>query len=172
MIIFEILCLVLIACCVVLCLRKGHKRLAFRICSAVLVMLMAQYLGTHIGDLMLPDLIKDPRGVLGDELLDKINDSLASILGTIILFLTFLIILKQMFRIIEGRMNKNIQKIIAHRVLGTLNGIYTFRIDNRIVIILRKWIGQRSINKIRYLDKDAYRSDSGLIILKYERILN
>ncbi len=121
--ILDIICLVIIAASVIICTLNGLKKIIFKICSFFLAMLLAKFLGFKFGNFILPEAIKDNQ-LFGAELSEKINDSIASVVGTIIILVVSFIILRLIFKVIEFKLGSNLQSIVINRLLGALVGLF------------------------------------------------
>ena len=121
--VLDILSLVFILASVAICTLKGLKKIVFKICSFFLAMLLAKLLGFKVGELVIPELVKDNK-LFGSEMAKKINDSIASVVGTIIIFLASFIILRLIFKVVEFKLGSSMQSIVINRLLGALVGLF------------------------------------------------
>ena len=119
----DILCLVIISASIVICTLKGLKKIIFKVCAFFLAMLLAKLFGFKVGDLVIPELVKDNK-LFGSEMAKKINDSIASVVGTIIIFIVSFVILRLIFKIVEFKLGSSMQSIVINRLLGALVGLF------------------------------------------------
>ncbi len=119
----DILCLVIISASIVICTLKGLKKIIFKVCAFFLAMLLAKLFGFKVGDLVIPELVKDNK-LFGSEMAEKIDDSIASVVGTIIIFIVSFVILRLIFKIVEFKLGSSMQSIVINRLLGALVGLF------------------------------------------------
>ncbi len=116
--IFDCIGMALIALFVAVFAFKGCKKLIFKFAAFAIAMIFAKLIGQKFGHFLLSDFIKLDIG----ELSDKVNGTIISVLGTLILFLLLFVFLRLIFKVVEGKFEKSIQSVIVDRICGALVG--------------------------------------------------
>ena len=131
--------LVVICVAVVLCAINGKRKTVFRICAFAIVIIMAKLVGARLGKILLSDIVKIKENSLGFTLSEKFYSTLISTLGTLIVFLILFFILKKIFSIVEGKMERKLHSVIIDRLCGTLDGLFfdvAAVVVNKIVVVI------------------------------------
>ena len=102
--VFDYISLAVIAFFTIICAIKGLRRMIFKLCAITLAILISKY--------------------CGEWLLEKANISLDSAIGLFVIFLLSYIILRLVFKIIEGKLDKTVRSILIDRLLGALVGFF------------------------------------------------
>ncbi len=110
--------IILIISSVAICVFKGFKKIIFKLAAFAIAMVLAKFIGQSFGNLLLSDFIKFDIGSVSD----KVNNTIISILGTLIVFVLLFVFLKLIFKVVEGKFEKNIQSVIVDRLCGALVG--------------------------------------------------
>lgn len=151
--------------------RKRNKQ-HFKTVLFVFVSLLSVLHGLDFGDLLLPDLIDIGTEILSISFSEKIYSTLVAVLGTIILLISVCVLLKRVFRIIDGKSDKRIKKALLHRICTTLSAFFekfTVKFVYRKAIrIVKKYVIDLKAKAI--FDKQM-KMPRQLLVLRFSRIL-
>ena len=118
--------LALIGVCVVFCVYKGFNNRIFKSLSFAYICILACCLGSKYGKLLIPDIdfIDIENKLMERHITEKINSAIVSALGTIILIISLNILLKQIFKVVDGRLEKTLYVEIMDRICGAVDGLF------------------------------------------------
>lgn len=125
--------LALVGLCVVFCVYKGFKSKLFKSLSFAYICVLAGCLGSKYSGLLLPniDFVDLENNIFGKSLTEKINSAAVNLLGTIILVISLNIMLKQIFKVVDGRLEKSLYVEIMDRIRGAVDGLFVlYKIGN------------------------------------------
>ncbi len=114
----DFLCIAIIVVFTAICAFKGMKKIIFRMVAFIVAMLVAKLLGYKIGNFLLSDIIQIDIGPVSN----RVKETIISVVGTLLLFVILFIFLRLIFKVVEGKFEKNIQSIIIDRLCGALVG--------------------------------------------------
>lgn len=121
--VFDIVTLAVFVVSVIICVWRGFLKTVLKLGAPVLAALGARLLGRSLGKLLLPDLIKKPPSGMSVDSLSRVNETIASIVGTVIVFVVLFIV----FRLLAGLIAKIVKKVtktsVLDRVVGAVFGI-------------------------------------------------
>ena len=164
--ILDIICIAIIAACMMICLIKGFKKVIFKLSSFVIAMILAKLFGNRIGKALLSKIIDIDIGAFSD----KLNSAIISALGTLIVFVMLFVLLRLIFKVVEGKMERSIRSVVVDRLWGALTGFiigvaFVFVFTETVYIILTTVSAIKcSTEAVEYIDKT--------IIFKFFRNLN
>lgn len=119
--VFDIVTLAIIAVSVIVCTIKGFAKILLKIGAFILAVMLSRIFGEKLGLAVFPNLIKSDS--ISASSLNKINNTLAQVLGTAVLFIVLFIIL----RIISMILSKVIKNAPVagslDRLLGAVVGV-------------------------------------------------
>ncbi len=118
--ILDYISLAFICAAIVFCSFKGIKKVIFKTAAFVISIIVAKLIGEKFGDLLLSEIIDLDVGILSE----KVNGTIIAVLGTLILFVLLFVFLRLIFKVIEGKYEKNMQSMIVDRILGALVGFF------------------------------------------------
>lgn len=170
--IVNIINLLLIGIAIVLCVGNGFRKRIFKILASVTALYLSAFLVREYGVLLLPDIdiISLKNELLSEMLTEKINSAIVSVLGTIILTLFLHILLKQIFRVVDGKIEKNIQVEVFDRIRGAIDGL--FLIFEPITWVTFTARTHLTADKIKRYVVEYFLLPSKIDIYKLERNLN
>ena len=121
--IFDFITLAVFLVSVVVCTWKGFIKTLFKLGAFVIAAIVAKIFGDSIGELWFSDLISSSENAIGPAMLDKINESLATVIGTLIVFLIFYVVLRIIFSVVAKIVKKAVGITAADRILGAVFGV-------------------------------------------------
>ncbi len=112
----------------VFCVIKGFKKNIFKTLAFVYAVVFAGFVTTKCNGLVLSniDIISLENKLIGAVWTEKINSAFTTALGTIIMTVTLHIMLKQIFRVVDGRFDSDIYTEITDRLRGAVDGLFVF----------------------------------------------
>ena len=119
----DIICLAVIAVSVIICLLKGFKNIFFKLCSFVIAMYVAKIYGARVGEKLLAFLKSHPTETVDTALLERLSDSVVSVIGVGLVFTVLYFVLRLIFKIASSKVGQNAGSIIADKLLGALVGL-------------------------------------------------
>ena len=125
--------LTLIGACVIFCVYRGFKCKMFKSLSFAYTCVLAGCLGSRYGKLLFPniDVLNIENKLLEKNLTEKINSTVVSLLGTLILIISLDILLKQIFKVVDGRWERSLYVEILDRLRGAVDGLFVlYKIGN------------------------------------------
>lgn len=125
--------LALVGICVVFCVNSKLKKTIFKAFSFAYTSLFLVCIGNKCSKLLLPNFnsIDVDSKLLEKSVIEKINSTVVTLVGTIILIISLNIMLKQMFRIVDGRLEKSLYVEIMDRIRGAVDGLFVlYKIGN------------------------------------------
>lgn len=125
--------LALVGICVIFCVYKGFKSKIFKSLSFAYICVFATCIGSKYSKLLLPNfnVIDIENNLLEKSLTEKINSTIVTLVGTIILIISLNIMLKQIFKIVDGRLEKSLYMEIMDRIRGAVDGLFVlYKIGN------------------------------------------
>ena len=120
----DIICLVVIAVSVIICLLKGFKNIFFKLCSFVIAMYVAKIFGARVGNALLMHFTNTDKETIGASFVEKLSESMVSAIGTGLLFFVIYILLRLIFKITFIGIGKDVGSVVADRLLGGLIGLF------------------------------------------------
>ena len=121
--IFDIIALIVFLVSIVICLWRGFLKTVLKLGAPVLAAICARFLGRPLGGILLPKLIQKPPSSMSADTLERLNGTISSVVGTIIVFVVLFIA----FRLLAGLLAKTVKKItgtsVLDRVLGAVFGL-------------------------------------------------
>ncbi len=125
--------LALVGICAVSCVNSEFKRTIFKAISFAYTSLFLVCVASKCNKLLLPDFnsIDVDGNLLEKSVIEKINSTVITLVGTIILIISLNIMLKQMFKIVDGRFERSIYVEIMDRIRGAVDGLFVlYKIGN------------------------------------------
>ena len=119
--IFDTICLVILAFFAIIFAIKGLKKIVFTILSISIATFVSRLVGGKLGVSLLPKLINNTN--LNEATLEKINTSLASVIGTVVAFIICFIIVRLIFKIVEFKIGTSVKSRILNHLLGAILGL-------------------------------------------------
>ena len=137
----------LIACIfIIVGICKGFSRLAIKLGAVVPAVVIARLFGGFLGTRLFPEIIHDDWKMaekMSSDSLDNVNESLAKIIGTIVLFVVLFIVFKIILSVISKILKKNPNINLLDRIIGAVFGalmalgaIYTFAFAVNIIAMV------------------------------------
>ena len=120
----DIICLVIIAISVIVCLLKGFKNIIFKLCSFVIAMYVAKLFGARLGNELFTYFLSnsDQTGV-NASFLEKLSESMVSAIGTGLIFTVLYIVLRLVFKLFTLNIGKDFGSVLADKLLGAVIGL-------------------------------------------------
>ena len=123
MFIIELLCLVLISASTCLLRHLGFKKLSLKISLYTIAISLATFVGKRFGHFLAFDFLDLKVLRTNSFLLKKIYSTVISAVGTLILFIILFFLLKRIFAIIDGKLERRLQSVIVDRIWGAIVGL-------------------------------------------------
>ena len=126
MTVFDIAVLVIAGIFVAIGLWKGFLKAVLGWGAWLLAALLSRMLGGWLGDMLLPELIKGDGAIgsrLSSDMLDNINRSIASTVGTVIIFVVLLIAFKLIAKVAVKAVINGFKAKWLDKLLGALLGL-------------------------------------------------
>lgn len=121
--IFDIITIALFAVSLLVCVWKGFLKILFKFGALVIAAILAKFFGSSVGDIWFSDLIKTSGEGMTASVLDKVNQSLATVIGTVIVFVIFYIVLRIIFAVVAKIVKKAPAISTMDRILGAVFGL-------------------------------------------------
>lgn len=151
---------------------KRRYRQHIKMMLLVFSLMLALLHGLDFSSLLLPELIDIGTEILSISFSEKIYSTLVAVLGTIILLISVCVLLKRVFRIIDGKSDKRIKKALLHRICTALSAFFekfTVKFVYRKAIrIVKKYVIDLKAKAI--FDKQM-KMPRQLLVLRFSRIL-
>ena len=123
MFLFELLCLIFIVASTSLLKLLGFKKVALKLCLYTIAISIANFVGNSFGHFLVSDFLKINVFSTKSLILEKVYSTVISAVGTLILFLILFFILKRIFAVIDGKMERTLQSVIVDRIWGAIGGL-------------------------------------------------
>ena len=135
--IFDIITLAVFAIAVIICAWKGFIKIILKLGAVVIAAAVAKFVGPMLGNALIPELISTPPESMNVGTLGTVNETLASVIGTVLLFVVLFILL----RIIAGLISKIITKVTHTSALDRILGaVFGFVVAFAFVVIFAKLV--------------------------------
>ena len=121
--ILDIITLVAFLGAMVICVWKGFLKIVLKLGALVFAAIIAKIFGKAVGDLWFSGLIKTSGEGMTAELLEKLNASIAVVIGTVVAFVIFYIVLRIIFHFVAKLVKKMAGVSTLDRILGAVFGI-------------------------------------------------
>ena len=121
MTVFDIAALLIAAVFVIIGFWRGFVKSSLRLAALLASFVLARLFGGAVGRMLVPELVKSDR--LSEQTLQKINSSLASVIGTVLVFAVLLIVLRLIARLIAKITVKSFGGKAIDKLLGALLGL-------------------------------------------------
>ena len=120
--------LILIGGCALFCVVKGFKKKSFKKLAFIYAVVLACFVARSYSGLLLVDvdIIHLESELFGEAWTEKINSAIVIVLGTIIMTVELHIMLKLIFRVVDGNMDKDIYTVVMDRLRGAVDGLFIF----------------------------------------------
>ena len=92
--VFDIITLAIFLISVVIGLWRGFLKTVIKLGAPVIAALGARFFGRPLGDLLLPELIKKRPSSMSSGELERVNEAISSLVGTLIVFIALFVILR------------------------------------------------------------------------------
>ena len=122
MIILDIITALIFAVTLVVCVWNGFLKILLKLGAFIIAAVVARVFGPSIGELWFSELISTSSDRLGAFALDRINGALATVIGTVLVFLIFYLVLRIIFALLAKLVKKADGVSAADRILGAVLG--------------------------------------------------
>lgn len=151
--------------------KKGYHK-HFKFLMLVFSLMLAILYGLDFGSVLLPELIDIGTEILRISFSEKIYSALVAVLGTIILLISVLVLLKRVFKIIDGKTENKVKAALAQRICTSLGGFFDkftdMRVYNNAIRIIKKYFNTAKVKAV--CDKQQ-KTQKLLLDFRFSRIL-
>ena len=151
---------------------KKSYRQHFKILLLIFALMLALLHGLDFGTVLLPEIIDISTEILRISFSEKIYSALVAALGTIILLISVLVLLKRAFKIIDGKTESKVKIALAQRICLSLGGFFEGFTDrltcSSAVRVIRKYVNNFKSKVV--FDKQI-KTSSLLLTFRFSRIL-
>lgn len=164
------ICLFIIGFSVMLSLVCGTKKIKLKIYSFLTIIFTSVFLGNKMSGILFSDIVKTYGLKVESAFVKAAVNILASALGTLLIFLCLFRILKRIFAIVDGKIERSLNCIIIDTLLGAMTGLCDaslFIFSLMVIIIAVSFFFEKKI----VLKNDVLLSEYK-IIYKLSRILS
>lgn len=123
MLIFELICLFLIGALTCLLKLLGFKKVALKTCLYTVAISVAIFVSKRFGNFLVSDPLKINAFSSKSLISEKIYSTVISAVGTLILFIILFFMLKRIFAVIDGKMERTLQSMIVDLIWGAIGGL-------------------------------------------------
>lgn len=166
--VFDIVTLAIAGVFVIIGFLKGFLKLVLKFGVAVLAVVTARLFGSGLGRMLFPNLIKSSSSIgarFSTSSLENINASIATVLGTLIVFAVVFIVFKLIAGIVSKAVSNGFKSKLTDKILGMVLGlalaagiVYAFAFAVDIVAIVISFI---------HPSTDIYELINDTVIFKY-----
>jgi uncharacterized membrane protein required for colicin V production len=149
--VLDIITLVVFLAALAVCVWKGFLKILLKLGALVIAAIIAKIFGKAVGDIWFSGLIKTSGEGMSAELLEKLNASIAVVIGTVVAFVIFYIVLRIIFHFVAKLVKKLAGVSTLDRILGAVFGIvvalgfmFVFSEAVRIVATIATYINPES----------------------------
>lgn len=119
----DIITLLVFAVAIAICVWKGLLNILLKLGALIIASIAARIFGSSVGDIWFSDIIKNSGEGMTGEVLGRLNDSLSTVIGTILVFVIFYIVLRIIFYFVSKLVKKALGVSALDRILGAVFGI-------------------------------------------------
>ena len=123
--VFDIITIAVFFVATIVCVWKGFLNILLKLGALVIAVIVAKLFGKAVGEACFSDLIGGSGGKLDGMLFDKINESLVTIMGTVLVFAAIYILLRIIFFFVSKLLKKAEGLTVLDRILGAVFGLVT-----------------------------------------------
>ena len=135
---FDILAFVLLGIAILVCAFKGFLKIFLKFGAFVIAVLLSKTFGRSVGSMIIPSSFDITGGRVSYADAEAINSTLASLLGTVLLFIVSYIFLRLIFAVIRRILKKGLNLGVPDKIIGACFGVL---VGGAIVYALFEAIG-------------------------------